>query len=647
MYIQHNMMALGANRSLGINNRNKNNSMKKLSTGYKINQAADDAAGLAISEKLRSQIRGLNRAVNNVEDGISYIQTAEGALGEIQNMMHRIHELAVQAANDTNTKEDRAVLDEEVQHLKEEVDRTFRETEFNTIKIWDVKTNGRVQIGTEEKQAATMQDLSNRSFKVTEKNKGAIAYSSYKIEVQGTDETDASNYGFKVTWEGWNKKQYSTELISWDTVKSRKYSTNLADHIDTASYPELEGINFKFGWNAVETATISDIAASIDGVSFSGSESSSESITFNSKHSDISFQISTNYLAELASERNVDAYDTDWIQPATLGQPNVISSPSYTNVDEAKGWKIQFRMQNIGLVTATSKSISYCSNDRDTEDKGLWWDWVNENKPSRYKSGIWHTPDKGNGTLQGVTDCFKDSAGNGDSLSKDADSGGTIEIRFDITSNGQFDYEGRTSSSVGTITMNIRVGASDNEQTIMEKIKATLNDTTIVDAYEGNKSSGTPYQTTAYVYNASAKSHKIEVPVYKETIDRGIQAGANENQLIHLVYDTLRLDNLGIEESDVLTRENASRTITDIQRASEIVSGQRSLFGAYQNRLEHAELVDSNSSENLQSAESLIRDTDMAKEAMENAKGSILEQAGQAMLAQANRQTEGVLALLQ
>lgn len=191
------------------------------------------------------------------------------------------------------------------------------------------------------------------------------------------------------------------------------------------------------------------------------------------------------------------------------------------------------------------------------------------------------------------------------------------------------------------------VDANDTETTIMDKIKATLNDATVLDVYEGYESSGKPYYTTAYAYSSDAKTHVIDVPVYKETLDKGIQAGANANQLIHIVYDSLRLGNLGIEDSNVKTRKEATQTIAEIQAASEIISAQRSLFGAYQNRLEHAELVDSNSSENLQSAESLIRDTDMAKEAMENAKNSILEQAGQAMLAQANRQTEGIISLLQ
>lgn len=205
MYIQHNMAAMEANHTLKRNEGSKLKSLEKLSTGYQVNRAADNAAGLTISEKMRAQIRGLNQAVRNIQDGIGFVQTAEGALSEIQDMMHRVHELAVQAANDTNTPEDRECLDDEIQMYKEEIDYMFRETEFNTIKIWDTHTNNKVQIGIEKKQAVRMQSFSTKTFRVTEANKGAIAYSGYTIQVQGTDSGDPATYGFKVSWEGWNK----------------------------------------------------------------------------------------------------------------------------------------------------------------------------------------------------------------------------------------------------------------------------------------------------------------------------------------------------------------------------------------------------------------------------------------------------------
>lgn len=217
MYIQHNIAAETANHFLRKNTRTKLKCLERLSSGYKINRAADDAAGLSITEEMRAQIRGLDQGERNVQDGISFVQTAEGALSEIHSMMHRMHELAVQAANDTNTAEDRKALDMEFQQYKKEIDDIFLEAEFNTIKIWDVNTNHKVQIGVEPKQALQFvkHSVNNRqSFRVTEVNKGAIAYNGYTIDAQGTDKSDLANYGFKVKWEGWNKKQYESELIS-------------------------------------------------------------------------------------------------------------------------------------------------------------------------------------------------------------------------------------------------------------------------------------------------------------------------------------------------------------------------------------------------------------------------------------------------
>ena len=660
MIIQHNMAASGTNRMLNENEKTKLKSLEKLSSGYKINRAADNAAGLAISEKMRSQIHGLNRAERNVQEGINFVQTADGALSEIQGMMHRIHELAVQAANDTNTDEDRAFIDEEIQMYKDEINYMFEETEFNTIKIWDTNTNNRVLIGTERKQAVKLTNFGTRTFTVTKTNKGTIAYggsdsgnsshTGYIIEVQGTDETDAANYGFKIKWEGWNKNQYSTDLISWDNVGRDGFRCNLSDYVDTAAHPELAGIDFPIGWTAEETATIDDIAASIDGVGFNSLVTSSESVSVNQSVSGISFYINTYYLAELASERDMENYDTAWIEPAQSGTPNVIDMPSYSDVTEDKGWKIHFNMPNIGLVTANSKDIDYICHDSDTIYENLWWKWETYSDSTKHKVYIWHTPDRGQGTLLGVTDCITDSGNNGDSLTRNSRIGGTIKVIFELTSDGGlYSYEGRTSNNnkVGFIQMNITVKKDDTEETIMNKIKSVLNEHTIFDAYEGNQNQGTPYHATASAYHATERTHIIDVPVYETMHDRAIQAGANTDQAIHIVYKSLRLMNLGIHDSNVLTREAASQTISDVQAALNIVSEQRSLFGAYQNRLEHAELEDANTSENTQMAESRLRDTDMADEMVINAKATILEQSSQAMLVQANRQKEGVLSLLQ
>lgn len=148
MVVQHNLQAMNTNRQLGIITDAQSKSTEKLSSGYKINRAADDAAGLAISEKMRSQIRGLDRASLNAQDGISAIQTAEGALNEVHSMLQRMNELATQAANDTNTSSDRSKIADELQALGSEIDRVATTTQFNTQNLLDGSFSGKnLQVG--------------------------------------------------------------------------------------------------------------------------------------------------------------------------------------------------------------------------------------------------------------------------------------------------------------------------------------------------------------------------------------------------------------------------------------------------------------------------------------------------------------------
>lgn len=137
MVVQHNLTAANTNRQLGITTSGLQKSTEKLSSGYKINRAADDAAGLSISEKMRNQIRGLNKASDNAQDGISLVQTAEGALNEVHSMLQRMSELSVQAANGTNDTTDRSSINDEIQQLKTEIQRVGSTTQFNKMNILD------------------------------------------------------------------------------------------------------------------------------------------------------------------------------------------------------------------------------------------------------------------------------------------------------------------------------------------------------------------------------------------------------------------------------------------------------------------------------------------------------------------------------
>ena len=153
MVVQHNLTAMNANRQLGITTGQQAKSSEKLSSGYKVNRAADDAAGLTISEKMRSQIRGLDKASDNAQDGISLIQTAEGALNEAHSILQRMNELATQAANDTNTTSDRTAIQKEVNALTSELDRIASTTQFNTQNLLDGTFSGKkLQVGALQNQ---------------------------------------------------------------------------------------------------------------------------------------------------------------------------------------------------------------------------------------------------------------------------------------------------------------------------------------------------------------------------------------------------------------------------------------------------------------------------------------------------------------
>ena len=175
MRINNNIMAMNAHRQLAINQTNASKSMERLSSGMRINRAGDDAAGLAISEKMRGQIRGLKQAQRNAQDGISLIQTAEGALNEIHSILQRMRELAVQASTDTNTNEDRLEIQKEINELIDEIDRIAKDTQFNTMELLDgsleEEENGLVfHIGANAEQSITLNIASMLSDAIGSEN---------------------------------------------------------------------------------------------------------------------------------------------------------------------------------------------------------------------------------------------------------------------------------------------------------------------------------------------------------------------------------------------------------------------------------------------------------------------------------------------
>lgn len=187
MVVQHNLTAANTNRQLGITTSGLQKSTEKLSSGYKINRAADDAAGLSISEKMRNQIRGLNKASDNAQDGISLVQTAEGALNEVHSMLQRMSELSVQAANGTNDTTDRSSINDEIQQLKTEIQRVGSTTQFNKMNILDgtfsTGANKLLQVGAN----------ANQTIKIDIDALQSVVGSSLKAELKTETATNAQS----------------------------------------------------------------------------------------------------------------------------------------------------------------------------------------------------------------------------------------------------------------------------------------------------------------------------------------------------------------------------------------------------------------------------------------------------------------------
>ncbi len=251
MIINHNISALNAHRQLGANQSGVQGSLEKLSSGLQINKAGDDAAGLAISEKMRGQIRGLEMATKNAQDGISLIQTAEGALNETHSILQRMRELSVQSSSDTNTKEDRAELQKEVDQLAEEITRISSDTEFNTQTLLDGDFSATFQIGANSGQ--------NISISVGKMSSDALKVGTqFTSTNNGTDPATISDGTTTATWEA--------AINVGDTL----------DNGDTATEDDVQAAGY---YAAGELVLAADEATVTKGIDISSRDEADKAIT--------------------------------------------------------------------------------------------------------------------------------------------------------------------------------------------------------------------------------------------------------------------------------------------------------------------------------------------------------------------------------
>lgn len=548
MIVQHNMQSMNANRQLGIVSTNLAKSTEKLSSGFRINRAADDAAGLAISEKMRSQIRGLTQASTNAEDGISLIQTAEGALNESHSILQRMRQLAVQAANGTETDDDRGNIQDEIEQLQDELDRIAETTEFNTMKLLDGSFDG----------VASTNTTAGPKYGQYDGDLGAFVTSNI-AGVQITTNTSATVGGESAIWNGAgtgltinlaNNKTYTQADID-NLIKNAKQEDSTASNT-----PAEITLKFATGVFTATTDTSKTTVATVAGTKATGSSA----------------------IVADDSGKFVGA-NTVTITSNKYGQDYNIDIEFIFKADEGK--------ESVTLNTAPSYNMSTAAD------------------------------------LSGAVGTYA-----GYQISLMSGKEYTAEDIEDLLAEAGLNV----SVELSGVTAN---NGTDEPNTLF----ITDSTATNIVKLQGGKGLGDEDAFLTQNWYDSVNS----------TGGMKLQIGANEGQTLSFNIGDMSAAALGVSGNSIRVddQDKASSSITAIDAAIEKVSKQRATLGAVQNRLEHTIANLDTSAENLQTAESRIRDVDMAAEMVEYSKNNILSQASQSMLAQANQATQGVLSLLQ
>ena len=596
MRINHNIASANTNRQLGVNNTNTSKSLEKLSSGLRINRAGDDAAGLAISEKMRGQIRGLDQASRNSQDGISMIQTAEGALSETHSILQRMKELATQAANGTNTDQDRSEIQKEINQLSSEVNRIGNTTEFNTQSLLKgdgkasltktaLVTDGKLAGGqdattieasrTDTAVAGTFADTGTLAYTINGETltvtfaSGTVAADTTAAYKADSATANAATVDFQGTVAGATLGSSIADALQAmidknDVLKGNyKVSTTTTDGeftIEAVKGGAFEGAKGNISGATVATSTIpTQDAAPVVGKDVAATKASS-SIAF-------------------ASLVGAAGTDTDTNLKALVGKGMTLGDK-----------QIEFYNANDGAYTGSAIGVNI-STALSTVQTGA------------------STDEKLDELVKNIVDQVGTKLG-------------------DVT----LAINGTTSTTLDVVA---KVGGkAGNELTVADGgIQENFKSTFQVGANQGQS------------FAIDLKDMRSRALGITGTVVGG-DAG-NSAVFTKALDVTNGTDDKSVEYAlDVSSTTNASNAIKVLDNAINTVSGERSKLGAYQNRLEHTINNLDTSSENLTAAESRIRDVDMAKEMTEFTKNNILTQAAQSMLAQANQQPQGVLQLL-
>ncbi len=685
MFIQHNMSAMNANRNLGVVTGSLSKSTEKLSSGYRINRAGDDAAGLAISEKMRGQIRGLNQASTNSQDGISLIQTAEGALTETHSILQRMRELAVQASNDTNTDDDRTQIQNEIVQLTNEIDRIAGTTEFNTKKLLDGSRAGAV---TEKAGSAAVEGTFTNSMvsaEITTNNSDVASYTEIaRIEIT-KDFTDGMSTS--------SKKYSDTELdTAWNLIKTDIIAdgdTKNLEKVVSAAIKTLKTGTLKTAQdnlNAYQTSQetntekLAELIETIKGFDETAKTGAGKESIF---AEGVSIEDVTKAFNELVAlyEKSGNTTGNLDITNASIDFDKLFST-STTAIGIA----------NFGELTATGIGTQKANGATGTDDTAL----------TTAKAAATDTYNTYTTNLKTTLKSLAaEIAGVNIQATKNQDELDKENRKLELLENGDL-MQALTERELAKVKYELDTNASQSEKDIakvhqdaaqakIDKLNVAETVLTVSDLFGNtadtskfeidskvaedgtlkvtlkNDPSDSSKDTIITINNANQLKAGDVVTITSQAMVEShsattgkealrLQVGANSGQEVTLSINSMKAKDLVIvqtkegsegEALDVTSQASASLAVNAFDLAIQKVSTERAKMGAIQNRLEHTISNLDTSSENLQAAESRIRDTDMAEEMTNYSKNNILQQAGQAMLAQANQSTQGVLSLLQ
>lgn len=666
MKINHNIQALNAYRNLYQNQFNTSKNLERLSSGLRINRAADDAAGLAISEKMRSQIKGLSMAERNSLDGVSLMQVAEGAMNEVHSMLQRMRELSVQAANDTNTDSDRESLQLEIDQLLKEVDSIAAKTEFNTRKLLDGSSAVDTQyiLGESEKtnikQVPTVVDPS-------------IATGRYEV---GVESQPKLTYALNQPGAGVS----TSSVLQMPMVGTYKDGELVKTNLGNSPVAVGSGVKDENGTYKVTVAGKDfDPTPILDGASTTGIAASDITLESTTKSIGGDYTIKVSNYNSTVDPKTADVQILDANKNILYSSTNqALNAPIELGTDPkftigankiTSNGETKFHVKATADITieklnADGTTVSpaiYSGTDDDlkngkVEIGGFSWNFdpskvtdgssTFDVQPSNLSLGEYtlvasDVQKDANGVMSATVEVFDP---NGFSLGK---------LASEIGEDGSFKSIGaETGKSILVDTSKItqagtaKIQIENKMEVSVSKVNGDGTKTPITFEKELTTRNGIiTHGGLELEFGANAKQGASQFDLTNKALT--FQIGANTNQNVQIDVPQLSTVKLGIDGLDVRSNESASKAIFNIDQAINQISATRSKLGATQNRLEHTISNLQVTNENLTSAESRIRDTDMAQEMTEFTKNNILNQSAQAMLAQANQLPNGVLQLLQ